>query len=527
MGQNNAWKVVESDRNQEIADLLISGKDEQSQTASEDGALPNLPLPDVNYLVVGEMDGFDLVMADMPVMIEDGGQKTEAPVTARRRIAFSRISIRVVDVANKRWLVQKTINFQEPVQDRANAETQINTALSAMASAIVGEIQLAVAGMPMVAAVNSDGTLLLNRGSLHGVRTGQQWSLSRSETPVKDPETGKILSNPGRIIGQLKIVRIQQDSFIADFKGTESAKVGDKGLLKRSEDQRQEESGPQSIRIAIGGFVLGPEVDPSIAGTGFFSEFESRLMHSFQRDSGMKVVEQNSGNIKKLLAQQMLTDLSKGREPGLPMGTLSGVDYLLFGKIYKLYMTVPQDLKVDAIGETVKGGIPASGIVRAHIYLQDVNTGELSLSEQISINERLDGKTPANAKADLLTVFVEKSMSKVLTTIRPLSVDWVDKDMIGINHGQSIGLKIGDILEAFTRGEVKKDPTTGRLRRGIGARAVARVDIIGFSPDGWAEARLSETLIEGKELKYGMRLKRIGDAPQGIKKKEQDTKLNW
>ncbi len=489
LGQGKVWQVIESDRSQEIADLLMNEKGTQSLPTSKGDALPEMDLPTAQYLVVGEMDGFDLVMDDMPVLREEDGRKTVATVTGRQRVASSRISLRMVDVESKRWLIQKTINFKEPVEDRAGAETQINTALSAMASAIVGEITIAVAGTPMVAEINSDGTLLLNRGHMQGVRMGQEWQLSRSDKPVKDPETGEFMSDTGRIIGKIEIKQILENHSIAVFLGNESAKLGDKVVLQKNNNE-SEKPNVQPVRVAIGGFMLGPEVEQSITDSGFIYELEDRLLHCLQHDSGLKVVEQSSLNIKKILAQQMLTDLNKGREPGLPMGTLSGVDYLVFGRIHKVNVSVSEDLKLEALDLTVKDGVPSSGSVRAHIYLQDVNTGELTLSEEINIRQNLSEKDAAASRAKLLSLFADEVNRQFLLGLSPLRIEVAGLDEVMLNHGREVGLKKGMELIADSIGELRRNVYTGQIMEGMGSQPAARLEVSGFSAKGWARARV-------------------------------------
>ena len=493
MGQNKAWKVIESDRIKDIEKLLNEQKKVMSGGESKDNILTNVDLPDeVQYFVVGEMDGFDLVMADAPVLRDDGQRKTAAKVTGRRRVAFSRISIRLVDVKSKSWLLQKTINFEEPVQDRASAETQINKVLTVMASSIAGEIQLAEAGLPVVAAINANGTLVLNRGKTHGVRLGFQWPLSRNSDPVKDPETGVVLANAGYVIGNVQVIQVSEDYSVAKFTGNEPARIGDR-VVAKGESQSFAEPRTQQVRaarVAIGGFVFGPEVDTSIKNSGFCSELEALIQHRLQRSSGMKVVEQDGDNLNKLLAQQMLTDLNKGREPGLPLGTLSGVDYLLFGKIHDVKITEAKDLYLKAVEHTVKGGIPPSGSLRAHLYLQDVNTGENILSQEINLNLSLTGKDTANSQAQLLALFANEANRQFLLGIRPLRIEAAGLDEVMLNHGKAIGLAKGVTLIAYSIGETKRDVYTGQLMEGMGACPAARLEVSDFSARGWAIARI-------------------------------------
>lgn len=510
IGQTSGWKVIETDRLDELISTLPDSK------------IPkNIDIDNVRYIVLGEMDGFDLTIADHDASSAGSDGPTLA---ARKRIAHSRLTVRVVDCISKQWLATQIIDFSEPVPDEASAETQINSVLSVMASKIVNKTLLAISGSPTVAGVNPDGTVVLNRGSMHGMSESTKWSLSRNGEPITNPENGKVLTTSSSIVGQLTVVRVDDNFSIANFEGQSVPKTGDTAipLVPTSKNVIGKQQTHTKIRVALGGIFYSPEAQQRIANTNFDNELQAALLHRLQKDTGLSVIEQKSDNIKKLLAQQMLTDLNKGREPGLPLGTLKGVDYLLFGKLDDIDVTAAQDVKLRATNQIIKNGIPANAYARAHLYLLDVNSGKYTLSQEIESNYSLpDSNTPP--LAGLITQFGDEVQQRFLLGLRPLRIQYVNQKTVTLNHGKSAGLFEGMNLEVFTKGESQFDPKTGQLMHGIGSHNAALVEITGFTPQGWALAKV----LQGEPVK-GMPVKVVSSV-SSTKKSTEDTgpKLNW
>jgi curli biogenesis system outer membrane secretion channel CsgG len=436
-----------------MVDKLVGEESEPTQTPAEPTIdNPADQLPKADYLLVGEMDGFD-VYFDESAQTINGTVRT---LQNRARRARTRLSFRVIDVRNRTWLLSHSRSIEVILPDERNAESQIDLALSAMVK-------------EAVATIGMEETLPV-----------------RSATAPRDEET---------------------------------ATAGATSALAAT-----------PVKVAFGGFnIFHPDVDAdighatqadaqlinSLAATGLIrmkdllgiasvtSELEAMISHRLKTASGLKVMEQNSGRVKALLAQQVLTDLSKGRQPGLPMGSIQGADYLVFGIIHDMSIETSKPQFVEGVAMSM-GGKPRTGTSRLHLYMQDVNTGEHVLSEEVNVEKSLKGiKRVEEGVSALLTHIADESIKRFLVSLRPPEIFWVGPGGLLINHGEMAGLQIGDELPVYSKGENAIDPYTGAVMKGVGSTQVGLIKVSGFNAAGWAEA----TIIEGSGFHPGQPVK--------------------
>jgi len=122
--------------------------------------------------------------------------------------------------------------------------------------------------------------------------------------------------------------------------------------------------------------------------------------------------------------------------------------------------------------------------------LQDVNTGENVLSEELVANLELEGIEKEDVDTKLFSHISDSLISLLLTSIRPLEVVWSEAGYVVLNHGKAAGLKVGDVLEVFSVGSNRIDPYTGSVMQGIGSRKISDIKIIKFSHSGYAEGEI-------------------------------------
>jgi len=415
VAQKEGWQVMETERISELLeeldlkteesglmDNLVNKLSEEITGEKIKKSSPKLPMAD--YLLVGEMDGFD-------IYYDESAQSINGVVRAlnsRARKVRSNISFRIVDVKNRKWLYSQSRSFDVRIPDEGGAESQIDNALRVMVKSVVNAM---------------DAKLV---------------------DEAVSPENKQMNSLAPKV------------------------------------------SSMAPIKIAFGGFSSA--TNKKIKGA-VLSELESMIMHRLQKESGLKVLDQSMGRIKKLLAQQVLTDLSKGRQPGLPMGTLKGVDYLAFGEVHELKIETSKLRKIESL-DLVAGGKAKKARARLHLYLQDVNTGENVLSEELVVNLELKDIEKEDIDIKLFSHISDSLIGLLLTSIRPLEVVWSEAGYVVLNHGKAAGLKVGDVLEVFSLGSNRIDPYTGSVMQGIGSRKISDIKIIKFSPSGYAEGEI-------------------------------------
>ena len=74
----------------------------------------------------------------------------------------------------------------------------------------VADIVESVRPMDAVVIASPDGGLLLNKGSLNGIRRGELWSIHQKGEIVKDPVSGEELGRFDKILGIVKVVRTDE-----------------------------------------------------------------------------------------------------------------------------------------------------------------------------------------------------------------------------------------------------------------------------------------------------------------------------
>lgn len=500
--QMSGWSVLEKEKieypsnNQMMTKIWDKIFDEKSPP-------PAPKITGADYIMIGEMDSFDVSFNDRSRLRDSGGERVIAAVGHRSWIVRSRVNMRIINTKTQTWLDNQVMMVEEIIPDTGNVESQVNTALQRIAQKIAANALLSISGNPQVAQVNPDSTVILNRGSQHGITSDMKFDLRRADRQVEDPQTGKKITTSGQRYGNLTITDVSLTSAVAKFTGSGSPQVGDHAKSAQQEiDPLTVAANQRNIRVAIGGFhSLGKARLSATLLPGLLEGLEASIANRLGKQAGMSVVEQDSTRIKRLLAQQMLTDLGKKRQPGLPMGTLSGVDYLVFGNLISLDIKKAHN-PLKQMGVDLGDMMPYTGDMHAFLYLQDVNTGENVLSEEIRITKKFKSSEKGEEQFRILFEELGKEAAKrFLFGIRPLRVEWVGLDNVLFNHGADSGIQIGEKFEAFTAGENQIDPYTGAILQGMGARLVARLEVIGFSPQGWAMAKSIAGELPEKGLK--------------------------
>lgn len=491
------------------------------------------PVPKVvgaDYILIGEMDGFDVSINYGGAINQVGSEKVVATVGRRSWVVRSRVSMRIVDTKNQQWLDNQVLIFEEIVADEGSAESQINAAMALIGEKIASSALLSISGAPKVAQLDQDSTIIFNRGSQHGIVKGMIFDLCRVDNELKDPETGEMITVSGRRYTSAEIVEVSSSSSVAKYLGEILPEVGDTGkLAQKKVDPILAAAAQRNIRVAMGGFhSTGLAKVLSSRIPGLTDSLDATIGTRLGKQPGIRLVDQDASRIKQLLAQQMLTDLSKNRQPALPLGTLTGTDYLVFGNLVSLDISKLSS-GLSQHEPELEDLMPTIGELHAFLYLQDVNTGENILGEEIKIKKRFKSseqefRKRVNILFDALAVTASK---RFLFGIRPLRVAWVGLDSVLLNHGADAEIKIGDIFEAFTAGENQIDPYTGAIMQGMGAQLVGRLEVTGFSPQGWATAKC----IAGNLPEKGVQLRslsiKIEPKQQQQKVKAQSRQLNW
>ncbi|MGD9157489.1 MAG: CsgG/HfaB family protein [Desulfobacteraceae bacterium] len=504
LGQSNKWTVLESGRKDMLEEELANNqvlpaaiKDEESSKDQTPVALA-ATYPSANYILFGQINGFE---------VKPQRRQSSGGLSKRVNRIRSFIDVRIVNVRTREWLVARTIAIDELLPDNSSAETQINTAIQIAAGQVVDALLLAYAGEFNVIDVRAegDGSLVsFSGGSAQGVRVGMIFPAVSNDTL--------------QTAAKVKVIEVRTEMSIAKvLEGVPESghRVLAKPLLPES---RQADS--QSISMAIGGFFSPLSKEDSFIPSDILNEMELQIKSDFQRYGGIKVKEDRNGVIRKMLSQQMLDDLSKGRDPGLPMGSLSGVDYLFFAMVGPVEFIESEQSKTEMFGTTVTNKKPTKGVMNAMVYLVDVNSGEYVASRKVKAVSTIDINEPGSSSVSKLSEdFTRQVFAAIMLEIRPLSVIATVNNLAVLNHKQEVGITIGDRFVAMTKGETVVDEFTQTNLLRVGGAVIGELEVVGFDAAGWAQAKL----LSGKLPEKGALLK----ASQAITEKKKTRKLTW
>jgi curli biogenesis system outer membrane secretion channel CsgG len=107
------------------------------------------------------------------------------------------------------------------------ATTQAVAQLAAQMDQSAGKLPTIKVSVEGLVADATGGTLVLNVGSLGGVKAGDHLEVRRKVRDVKDPTTGKILRSIDNKVGDVTITEVDAASSVGVFTGSSPAKVGD------------------------------------------------------------------------------------------------------------------------------------------------------------------------------------------------------------------------------------------------------------------------------------------------------------
>ena len=111
----------------------------------------------------------------------------------------------------------------------------MNEAMSKAVVQLAGELDQLFPKLPqrtrviegLVADAEETGRLVLNVGSLHGVKQGDRLQVWRMGKEIRDPANGKLLMRDDRLLGEAVVNTVKENVSIAAYSGAEKVKTGD------------------------------------------------------------------------------------------------------------------------------------------------------------------------------------------------------------------------------------------------------------------------------------------------------------
>lgn len=483
IGSKEDWVVMESSRIDMLEEELrnayfpIDQRTAESDILEIDFEAVQVAFPEADYLLLGNINGFDVIA---------GRDGASTATLARRVNRFrSQIDMRVVDVHTREWLANSTLVIDEMLPDNNSAESQINDAMQLAAAHITDSLMLALAEEFTVLETAKDpdigDVVSIDGGTNQGVRAGMRFSVIDQSSIALSSE--------------IEVIESRSDTAIARVvRGTPTASSVVPASPLSSEQPGTTSQRGQLIRLALGGFYSASGNDGSI-NEEFVAQISSQIKISLQNYGGFSVIEDQSQEavIEKILQQQFRDDLSRGREPDLPLGTLRGVDYLVFGMLSNAQLEEGGSRTQTLFGREFTSEEPSVVQLGGTIYLVDVVSGEYAAASNVIVDLPLEADDLTNFLTSGLGVaYGNELTAKLLTSIRPLAVLTTVNGSVILNHKNSAGLQVGDRYKVFANGQSVVDPFTNTVLDNVGATQIAEIEISAFDASGWATARVLE-----------------------------------
>lgn len=482
--KNSDFKTVNKERVDEI--LATNGLYEEIKikkrgTKVSINAIKKYKEANAQYVLLGEIRNFSLDKL-RGSKINNG---TISTISKKQLVLDSYVSISLIHVATQEIVAKENLKIKKLIEDDSNSDTLISTALEILSDEIVSKLLLSISGDIKVISVQ-DNEVVINKGSQNGIKKDMLFDIY-SEEIIDTFKTQRKVST-------VKIVRVDKKISFATLQNI--IKLPTSGNIAKLKEVKREEFVKERIRIAIGETLI---LQDNIKETKNLRNYISNeLEYLFSQNTNFVVTNNDASQTDKILAQQLLDELSKGREIGLPLGSLRGVDYLVFTTIdYVHYQgkKVTQEY-IDSLDIKIRKVKNAKASISGFVYLIDVNTGNKIASVPLNIEH--DFKDAKYASAMIKTLakkFSFEATKKIFNKITPLRViKLISNQKVMLNSGKNIGLKLEDILNVYSKEERITDEYTG-VDKTISGYKIAKLKVVDFNASGEAIANVISGVI--------------------------------
>lgn len=484
LGSRTSWQIMESDRVATLEEEIDYGGQEYVMPDAEDNAseddkyaalgagnsLPAAPIeiaqifPTADFILIGQINGFDVA----PVRVSGGSALQSRANRIRTTIEF-----RVVGTQSRGWVASDTVVLDLILSDDRRAETQVNEFLLKAAQAVATRTLQHLSADLVVEDVQDnlgEQRLRVSGGTEAGIEVGNRYQVA-----TNDLSTGSTT---------VEILEVFPAHAIARNAGANLAAGATFAPMPLASEVAPSDS-LSVVRMAVTPCLARLEAE--FADTWFVS-VRNRLTTYLQGYHGVQIVDDRPVVRDKLLAQQLLDDLSKGREVGFPLGSLRGVDYLVVCNVESVAVAEPSESKQTVYEVDVTSSQEGYLQIEGSVYVVDVNSGVTVVGEPISVRGNFAADDPKMiGAADRIA---QAMFGKLMVSLRPMAVAQATGRQVTVNHKRDIGVKVGEEFEVFAPGSDVTDATTGEILINVGGSRIGRMRVTGFDVAGWIQGEM-------------------------------------
>ena len=438
-----------------------------------------------------------------------------AKVSKKQIVVNTNISIALIKISTQEIIAKENIKIKKLLADDGNSNDLIDSALYIMADELVSKLLLSMTKKIQVIAVQ-DNELVLNKGSNNGIKVGMSFDIYKVQK-IQNYDTQKKYPS-------IRITRVDKKISFGKLKNIKELPTS--GNIAKYVENNKNTFLKEKIRIAIGETII----DRSNVKNNVLINFINRDMeHAFNQNKSFIVT--NNAHANKVLAQQILDELSKGREMGLPLGSLRGVDYLVFNTIDYLKID-DKKIKINYL-ESIRMLVMQRPKIKVqlsgYVYLVDVNTSNKIASVAVTITQQFSRKNNSFEviMKQISQKFTKLASQSIFNEISPTRIIKINGMSVLLNAGKSLGIEIGSIYKVFSKGEMITDNHTGQSYQS-GGMPIAKIRINSFNNQDEAIGSIIEGSINqiGLEIKLDIKYNEVKNKQHKQSTSIQNNNLN-
>jgi len=212
----------------------------------------------------------------------------------------------------------------------------------------------------------------------------------------------------------------------------------------------------------------------------------AEMESSFLATRKFNVVTRSKGSLAAIREEQQFadTDLSAGN--AAESGQISNADYLIIPEIHQFSFYTTTNKVPNLQNKYFRKD---HGVLELNVQILDTITGQITatftLKDSFSTGESMvsgSGGVPDKNRFSNLAKKVSAQMAdQFIALVFPVEIINIKEDQVFLNRGQDGGLKRGDILNVYTKGEVLVDPHTGE-QLGTAEEFIGKIKISRVNP---------------------------------------------
>lgn len=443
------------------------------------------------YVLLGEIKNFSVDKL-RGSKLNNG---TVATISKKNMVVDSYLSVSLIHVKTQEIIANENLKIRKLLEDTGNSDTLISDALETLSNEVVSKLLLSLTGEIKVLSIQ-DNQVVLNKGSSNGLQKAMSFDIY-TPTEISGHKSQKKVATVTIERTDKEISFATLSNIIALPKGGDIAKIV---------ESKKAEFVKEKIRVAIGDVIIS---ESNIRRNNQLASYMSNdLEYAFSQNSAFVVTNDDIEQTNALLAQQVLDELNKGREAGLPLGSLRGVDYLVFSTMDYLNFNSKKTTVEYIKALDIKTSKTKDAVIKmnGYVYLIDVNTANkiasVPVMAQYTCSKDISGGEILKNLSQTFTKATAKAIFPILSPTRILKV--VDTHRVVLNAGKDIGLQMDDLLDVYGKEEMITDEYTG-VTKAISGLKIAQIKIIDFLASGEAVAQV----MQGYGLQAGFKTKLI------------------